>query len=715
MENRIASLFQIDSDRSEWQKFLDEVKKMGFKEGSDFFPNPGGNASAMFKTDIVADPRLKKLKDKFRVGGINAEDQEAGTYVRESTYVVGDKVKVWMGGGKKMLGEVKKITFGDGHYMVELANGQQVQRSTHELEFFRESDKTIQKKDKHKSLDEAVESAMEGMMSEENELSEDDTMSEDCGMIDGTDDMMKSRRAIIGREMDNMTTDEKVEEAIGMSEKATDPGVFAGYSDCCGVPVYGESERCSKCGEMTTVIPTEEHQIEEDFGTQEDTMHEGDMEISETGGEDLGRVEFEKYLDGELDRPPVMEGVVSEETLNEYKDQEFVPVKDSSFIVGVAYDDAMKVLYVKFKQYGVYEYQDVPEKVYRAFLAAPSMGKFFHSQIRNKYTYNLNTKFKKAGRPAIKRNEELVGAPSMTENTLSSRESKVKFIIENVNSLPYGTIQNMIFESPEMALEKLTNTSEENINKIYESTKATVKADAIDEKLEGVMEEGEKEEGLEEGIFRATTSTYKHIDTLNESEWKEYKAKAAKYGLNCFYNDNKDAYIIESSDRKAIEAPAKKISTERYTILKEDVETVINIAKAKGYKVLEVKGELVESKKEGVMLVLVEKAGFKTIVSYDDNAINKPWSWEGRHFNFMQEALDSVFIPGKQILAENLKKERASIISKQDDVEQLLEQQKYSPETKNLPEREKTRREKRSQEILKKMMNQDLIKRGFNR
>ncbi len=722
MENRIISLFQLDSDRAEWMKFIDELKKLGYKQGSDFFPNPSGNASAMFKSEVANDPKIKKLREKYKITGMGMEATFASDYVKESTYEVGDKVKVWMGGGKKVLGEIKKVTFGDGHYLVTLAEGQDVQRSLHELEPFRESDKVVKKKNTPTSLDEAVDNVLEAEEIEEGKEPVDEDFG---GMIDNTEDMLKHRKAVIGREMGNMSTDEAVEEALDMNEMGGEDKSFSGYSDCCGAPVYGETDVCPKCHEHTTVIP----QQEEAYGTSEDTLDEKDNEYaictnsvgstagttkrsewdkgdkerydrcldhvknedeemeSEHGEDADHRADFEKYLNGELPKPPTREVVdeIYESELKEYdqdggddyKKQGWVKVPDSSFIDAVAYDDEMETLYVRFKQYGVYEYYNVPESEYRKMLKAPSVGKYFHNFIKPKFEYARSVKYKKSGRPAgtgkIQRAEEMVGKPEMEEGQTTSKDKLITYIIDNREYIPSTIpIAHTFMSDYGAAVEKLSSYDEEMLMT-----------------LKGFIEHESNEGDID----------YKMAHTMDGSEESEEGADMEE-GMDEVYESK---------------IPVKEVVEENFSASAEDKQTISNLAALKGWTVTSMVGILKESNHKSLYRILVEKKGLKATIFYDDDAVIKPWKWDGRMFNFMQEALDAVYIPAKEVLKESIRKERADIKSKESEVELLLEQQKYSAETKGLPEREKARREKRSQEILKSMMDQELLKRGFNR
>ena len=58
---------------------------------------------------------------------------------------------------------------------------------------------------------------------------------------------------------------------------------------------------------------------------------------------------------------------------------------DSSMINEVSYDNGN--LTVLFKTGGEYVYSGVPENIYNSFISAPSKGRYFLSNIKNRYNY----------------------------------------------------------------------------------------------------------------------------------------------------------------------------------------------------------------------------------------------------------------------------------------------------------------------------------------
>ena len=68
-----------------------------------------------------------------------------------------------------------------------------------------------------------------------------------------------------------------------------------------------------------------------------------------------------------------------------------VPVElvevESSNVQAIGYDADTKRLFVQFWKSGLYQYENVPEAVYNAFLQASSKGKFVWQQIRDHYGF----------------------------------------------------------------------------------------------------------------------------------------------------------------------------------------------------------------------------------------------------------------------------------------------------------------------------------------
>ncbi len=59
----------------------------------------------------------------------------------------------------------------------------------------------------------------------------------------------------------------------------------------------------------------------------------------------------------------------------------------SSNVVSVGYDPGNEVLEIEFRNSGIYQYFTVPEEVFDGLFNAPSHGKYFWANIRDRYPY----------------------------------------------------------------------------------------------------------------------------------------------------------------------------------------------------------------------------------------------------------------------------------------------------------------------------------------
>jgi hypothetical protein len=62
-----------------------------------------------------------------------------------------------------------------------------------------------------------------------------------------------------------------------------------------------------------------------------------------------------------------------------------VETVDSSVLRAVGYDPSTQTLVLAFTSGAVYTYADVPPEVHAGLLAAPSLGRFFSAEIRDRF------------------------------------------------------------------------------------------------------------------------------------------------------------------------------------------------------------------------------------------------------------------------------------------------------------------------------------------
>jgi hypothetical protein len=60
----------------------------------------------------------------------------------------------------------------------------------------------------------------------------------------------------------------------------------------------------------------------------------------------------------------------------------------SSNIISIGYDAESETLEVEFQNGVIYQYYNVPQSIYDAFIGAPSKGQFLAYQIRDRFPFS---------------------------------------------------------------------------------------------------------------------------------------------------------------------------------------------------------------------------------------------------------------------------------------------------------------------------------------
>jgi hypothetical protein len=75
---------------------------------------------------------------------------------------------------------------------------------------------------------------------------------------------------------------------------------------------------------------------------------------------------------------------ITEEELEEFSREKWIPIHDSSFIDAIAYYEPLRKLEVKIHG-KEYIHDDVPKRVFKNFMKAESKGKFYNDVIKGRY------------------------------------------------------------------------------------------------------------------------------------------------------------------------------------------------------------------------------------------------------------------------------------------------------------------------------------------
>lgn len=683
-DNRLISLIQLDSDRAKWVEFLDAVKKKGFKEREDFFPHVSGNPSALFKANVANDVKLKDLRKKFNVTSFGLESVEASSEIKSSLYERGDKVKVLAGGAKYVAGTIVEAVFGDSHYKVQLENGSIVSRNQHEISFLSESDKIVKSTSGKKSLSESLD-----------KVGEEDSDVNNDGTIDSTDDYLKHRRTIVSRELDNMDEEDLVDEALNLYE--LDKGDnMSEYEQAVqsrfDIPVTSFSVNVEDDG-LLHIYPNNIEQFEADYGqfmqeeveawlnetfnALEETMGDAAYPIcTKSVGSTAGTTKRSNWDADDKDRYDRCVNHLEEDHLSTKEDKiQFILSNSSDYtkdeldkLDDETIDDMYKAVEVNLTEDND-AYAETGEE-----------------EVINKFNPNYDF---------------------FGEGSSSMKDELEKLNDDQIEELSWKN--GVSFRNKKQAIKDLLDFAD-----LTKEDLEVYKGKSFDDELEETLTLGTiEDEATGELRFNSDSEDYKRYDAMSPDEWKDAQYEATLEDKSLVYDSINDEYVISDTVLGGDDRPQDIEIEENFEVNEDDYNTIRNIAEGKGWKVKSVTGLLKESQHESLLKVIVEKKGITATVMYDDDATVKPWSWEGKQFNFLQEALDSVYIPLKAVLSEAVSKEKAEIKQKEKEVKKLLERRKEAYKTDGLSKTEQEIRAKRSQEIFNKFMDDDLLKRGF--
>lgn len=683
-DNRLISLIQLDSDRAKWVEFLDAVKKKGFKEREDFFPHVSGNPSALFKANVANDAKLKDLRKKFNVTSFGLESVEASAEIKSSLYERGDKVKVLAGGSKYIPGTIVEAVFGDSHYKVQLENGSIVSRNQHEISFLSESDKIVKSTSGKKSLSESLD-----------KVGEEDSDINNDGVIDNTDDYLQNRRTIISRELENMDEEDLVDEALNLYEleKGDDMSEYeAAVSKHFTIPTTLFSVNVEDDG-MLHLYPNNIEQFEADYGAfmqeeietwlnetfnaLEETMGDAAYPIcTKSVGSTAGTTKRSNWDADDKDRYDRCVNHLEEDHLSTKEDKiQFILSNSSDYTqeeLEKLDDETIDDMY-KAVEVSLTEDNDAYAETGEA-------------EVINKFNPNYDF---------------------FGEGSSSIKDELEKLTDEQIEELSWNN--GVSFRNKKQAIKDLVDFAD-----LTKEDIESVKGKSLDEELEETLTVGMTEDETTGEIrYNSDSEEYKRYDAMSSAEWSDAQYEATLEEKSLIYDSINDEYVLTDKVISGDDRPQDIEIEENFEVNEDDCNTIKNIAESKGWKVKTVTGILKESQHESLLKIIVEKKGITATVMYDDDATIKPWSWEGKEFNFLQEALDSVYVPLKGVLSEAVKKEKEDIKQKEKEVSQLLERRKEAYKTDDLSKTEKEIRAKRSQEIFNKFMDDDLLKRGF--
>jgi hypothetical protein len=579
MENRYITLHQLNNDRAEFTAFMNAIEKLGYKQGSDYFKNHSGNPSAMFKSSVTNDEKVKKLRTKHKMTSFGLESVSATEYAKFANYDINDKVKLFVE-GKETTGIITDILFGDSCYKIRLENNQIVKRGLHEV-----FEPTKQVK-KNNTLNESLE-------------------------------LLTNKRSTRVKEIykelfeNELSIEDKLEEALNEHH------------------LYTREEQ-------------------EEFILANSTDYTS-QDLEQYDDEEINKIYFD-----------------IESSLDIDNDLESEQEAKSTLIKSKIKDD--NNLDTKYEN-------NQPEKFDPAY-------DFFGDTELNESDFD------------VLNDDELEEIACENNIEYHNRKQAIKELLERGRFCKEDILKYK--ETKHKQESYIVDSIVNEALKTDWNFPAEIDYRDIDSRL----------------VLGSATEQYAILDNMDTETWDRYLNQLASYGVTVEYDSVSDEFVVyrTEEDKEDIEELG-----ERYEVEESDKQTITNIVESKGAKVIEIRGMLKESNKSNILEIIIEKNNFQTKIIYDDNAIIKPWSWNGKSFNFLQEAIENIYVPLKQVLKESIEQEKRIIKEKEKEITTLLERKQFANKTDKLPLTEAELRKQRSLEIMNKILDKEMLNRKFDR
>lgn len=332
-----------------------------------------------------------------------------------------------------------------------------------------------------------------------------------------------------------------------------------------------------------------------------------------------------------------------------------------------------------------------------------------------------------------------IGELVEAESSNPQRDELESFIVKNLHTIPsvqlarYGIaglegeeLEEALMLFPTESIKAIVALAKQN-NKIDISMNEE-EIENFDEPQE-IEQEVEQEEipeivdfrNTENGLtFTPDTEEFKALKNLHDDEeaWEVYSDTMTKGGVDVILDDVTGNFKVTwisvedelESNEQEIEADEELDSDQRIAVAESAMKLVKGIVEKKNCQFISFRGNLLEKKSAlSIYELILEKGTSKFKIHYNDNTKVKPWSWNNKEFQHLQEAIDSLYVS----FGESLDKSKELKSKEQLLQEATLRSQAYK--TDKLTKEEKERRTSRGQDVFDKILSNDLTNRKMNR
>ena len=634
--DRFISLIQSKSDKEKWNQFLDEVNRLKYVAGKDYFPNRSGNSSSMFKSEVANDAKVKKLKEKYGVTSFGVE--------KTLKYIptMDNKLKILLENVGQDVDNPEQNTFSEDikskEHLKPLLIGEAEENTSEEINENPEEVDEIDSDMKSAILEKLV-----AKLGGAEDVDEETINIVSTDIAEAFDMEVDEARTIVERVVEEVKSiEDESEDFENPEHEASETPEEENQERETGIE--DETSNGTENFENETIEETEEFT---EAGGGSDPSPEDDTEAF---GED---VELSLSKSDNID-PNKLKALADKTDVTLTEEDEVTPIQE--------HEEIKQLKHAK-------NYADVLKDTE---YFTPEDFKPLNEELLRDFAESKGIEYTKRGETIEKL---FASGRIMKEDIMKFRDMKV------------------------------ITESNKKVKRLIESTSGWMFPEAIDFRTV---------EGRFDLDVETNPEAYHLLEDMSEDQWLMYQDELANSGVTVEYDSTEDVYKFSNmtGQEDEYDSPEDKVGgtyeslpEDRYPIDEADQTTVKNIVESKSYKFLEARGFEKKTNKPHMMEVIVEKAGQKTVIHYNDACDVQPWSIKSNGFQFLQEALESIIVPMKTLLSEEreiVKRELKVTTSK----EKLLKEN--SSRTKNLPKEVKDSRDDMGRRVFLNMFKEDL-------
>lgn len=284
---------------------------------------------------------------------------------------------------------------------------------------------------------------------------------------------------------------------------------------------------------------------------------------------------------------------------------------------------------------------------------------------------------------------------------------------KNIDDTLYESVKTIDFD-------KLKLVYENYVAEVLDKTMGDVCTDSTHREIKEYLSKYASKSLIEENLKSYEAEEFKHSGEWNFESFKRHIGEHLNQKKSTVSNekgkvfDEKPIFKNNKAEKthQTVLTNKSMANESRYPVQESDLKLLQEVAAPLEYEILAVRGALLESGREDQLEIVVEKHSTRALVEYSDNAA-KPFQVEGKQFTTLPHALSFISENADRFTTEATETS-FNEEGKNRAIKEAKELEVYTQKAIDSYKKERARFEGREIEIMKSIMTEAQLKRGFN-